>query len=236
MLKNMAGVNPKGRGFICPLPDRDSEGFLHFNDYPEFRPTLSPLQILKCGAFGGGGFRDMYSSLNKTTYTETWKELPEEWLEQLDLNMLTQTQYQPSLNKYGVRSEKGTPREDVWGIEYWTSQGWIQPQDPYGWFMWYYRFYLGRRSDDDDRQIQKWVDQCGENGRLRINLIGLCLHERKPFDDYSTSPYLRQCMMHYGYELNETDFLKGVKLVMEGASYIPLVLLPPKEEMAMLMI
>jgi hypothetical protein len=25
--------------------------------------------------------------------------------------------------------------------------------DPYGWFQWYCRFYLGRRSTDDDRQV-----------------------------------------------------------------------------------
>ena len=29
-------------------------------------------------------------------------------------------------------------------LEMWETSGWITEQDPYGWFMWYCRFYLGR--------------------------------------------------------------------------------------------
>ena len=28
--------------------------------------------------------------------------------------------------------------------------------DPCGWFQWYYRYWKGRRSNDDKRQINKW--------------------------------------------------------------------------------
>jgi len=41
-------------------------------------------------------------------------------------------------------------------LEDWEEKGWIRDQDPRGWFEWYTRFYFGRRSPDDERQIQRW--------------------------------------------------------------------------------
>lgn len=52
------------------------------------------------------------------------------------------------INAFGVAASK--PRE------YWQQRGWIHPQDPLGWFQWYLRFYHGRRTDDDVRQIRRW--------------------------------------------------------------------------------
>ena len=47
----------------------------------------------------------------------------------------------------------------------WESSGWIKECDPYGWFMWYTRFYLGRRTDDDERQIGRWKALTGDKVR-----------------------------------------------------------------------
>ena len=52
------------------------------------------------------------------------------------------------MNKYGVKC--GT------ALRFWENKGWINKIDPYGWFQWYYRYWLGRRSKDDKRQINRW--------------------------------------------------------------------------------
>ena len=53
-----------------------------------------------------------------------------------------------SLNKYGVKC--GT------SLRLWENKGWISGIDPYGWFQWYVRYWLGRRSKDDERQFNRW--------------------------------------------------------------------------------
>ena len=32
----------------------------------------------------------------------------------------------------------------------------IKGIDPYGWFQWYFRYWKGRRSEDHQRQINRW--------------------------------------------------------------------------------
>ena len=36
------------------------------------------------------------------------------------------------------------------------KKGWIRSIDPYGWFQWYFRYWKGRRPEDDQRQIGRW--------------------------------------------------------------------------------
>ena len=36
------------------------------------------------------------------------------------------------------------------------NNSWINCVDPYGWFQWYFRYWLGRRySDDEDKLIDR---------------------------------------------------------------------------------
>ena len=76
-------------------------------------------------------------------------------------------------------------------LKFWKNKGLINSIGPYGWFQWYIRYWLGRRSLDDERQIARWKRIVSRfNGR---------------FNDYSTSPKIRQILLHWGYELLEID-------------------------------
>lgn len=40
-------------------------------------------------------------------------------------------------------------------LQAWEKAGWIWGKDPRGWAQWYVRFWAGRRSVDDERQIRR---------------------------------------------------------------------------------
>ena len=56
--------------------------------------------------------------------------------------------YDVSFDKYGVKL--GTL------LRFWENNGWMNFIDPYGWFHLYFRYWLDRRSLDDERQIHRW--------------------------------------------------------------------------------
>ena len=56
--------------------------------------------------------------------------------------------YDVNVNKYGIKCGAS--------LRFWENKGWITKIDPYGWFQWYFRYWLGRRSKDHKRQINRW--------------------------------------------------------------------------------
>ena len=100
-----------------------------------------------------------------------------------------------SVNKYGVKC--GTL------LRFWENKGWINKIDPYDWFQWYFRYWLGRRSSDNERQINRWKDIVS---RCRGKLVEMVKDADTKFDDYSILPKTRQILLHWGYELTEKDF------------------------------
>lgn len=186
-------------------PTRNKRNQLVFKDSPDFSPNLSPKEVLQLGSFGGTYFRPIYSSVTKKKYgSEVWKELPADWLE--GLNVKTQVAssiYDDSKNKY--KSKCGA------SLEEWESSGWMRAQDPYGWFQWYCRFYQGRRTEDDERQIGRWSRCCGAKGRWKNNLISKVAKAGVAYDNFGVSPVVRQTLQHWGYVLTKEDFEKEKK-------------------------
>ena len=43
----------------------------------DFKPSKTPVEIIKKGSFGGTYFRDIYSGVNNKRYKNTWKEFDE---------------------------------------------------------------------------------------------------------------------------------------------------------------
>ena len=113
----------------------------------EFRPNISPADVLliKKGAFGVTYFRDTFSCVNDKFYKNNWKEFGE--LKNIDKKYYASDFYDVSLNCYGV--EVGT------SLRFCEKKGWINKIDPCGWFQWYFRYWKGRRSEDDQRQINR---------------------------------------------------------------------------------
>ena len=122
------------------VTDRMQRGYVYLrtepmgrNFHPDFRPELTPKQLLRLGVFGG---RYM---------TDCREEFPADWFR---FAKLCPERHDPSLNYFGVNASQP--------LSVWRKKGWIYREDPRGWFQWYCRYYSGRRCPDDERQIKRW--------------------------------------------------------------------------------
>lgn len=117
------------RGYTYVLTEPPGKNF-----DAEFRPELTPSEMLKIGVFGG------------KYMTDCRKEFPAEWFERAKL---CAERHDAGLNFFKVNASQP--------LSVWRAKGWIHPDDPRGWFQWYCRYYLGRRLPEEDaRQIKRW--------------------------------------------------------------------------------
>ncbi|PRW44939.1 Cysteine histidine-rich domain [Chlorella sorokiniana] len=179
---------------------RDSQGRLVFGDHPEFRPNLTPKQVIRAGSFGGIYFNPVGGKpgiLGKRVEV-SHEEFPADWFAGLPKKQYAARIYTFSTNKYGVKAGQDQA--------FWEDKGWIDKQDPRGWFQWYCRFYQGRRSADDARQISRWKGVVGDKGRWVRALCNKIVATNKRWNDASVSPVIRQTLLHWAFELTEDEF------------------------------
>ena len=141
----------------------EGEGF-----HPDFKPELTPKQMLELGVFGG------------KYMTDCRDEFPADWFENA---RLSPQRHDPELNFFGVNASKP--------LSYWRQKGWIYPEDPRGWFQWYCRYYRGRRSQDDERQIKRWEAMTRHIAQLKKNCQPGDLNCRRK---------QRQALLHWAYD------------------------------------
>lgn len=113
---------------------------------PEFKPELTPKQMLELGIFGG------------KYMTDCRKEFPKKWFEKAKLSPLYPNY---GLNFFGVKASQP--------LSVWQEKGWIYQEDPRGWFQWYCRYFMGRRCADDARQIKRWKAMKRHIAQLKKN-------------------------------------------------------------------
>ena len=128
-------------GYVYFLTEQVAKNF-----HSEFRPQLSPKEMLKLGVFGGKYMSDC---------TE---EFPVDWFEKAKL---CSEIHDPKLNYFGVNASQT--------LAEWRRKGWIYKEDPRGWFQWYCRYYMGRRCPDDERQIKRWKSMTRHIGQITKN-------------------------------------------------------------------
>ena len=135
---------------------------------PLFTPELSPKELLELGIFGGKYLNDCKN------------EFPDDWF----LNAKLSEVKDKSLNYFSVDASQP--------LSEWVNKGWIHSQDPRGWFQWYCRYFIGRRTPvEDQRQIKRW--------RAFRRHAGAIKKYCQPYD-HQCRKKQRQALLHWAYD------------------------------------
>lgn len=151
---------------------------------PDFKPEITPKQLLELGVFEGKYFNLSYT------------EFPREWFSKaLRMGKIGLKYPDPSVNFFKVKSRMS--------LKEWKKRGWLygkhnlfvissgkgkkyyinKPRknyknirkrsffiDPYGHCQWYFRYYLGRRIPEVDKiQIKRWKSIRRHIGQIKKN-------------------------------------------------------------------
>ena len=133
-----------------------------------FEPELTPRELLALGVFGGKYMTDCRA------------EFPASWFLRAKLSP---ERHDPALNYFGVNASQP--------MSVWRKNGWIYHEDPRGWFQWYCRYYMGRRSLDDERQIRRWRQMRRHIAQIKLGCEPLDLDCRRR---------QRQALLHWAYD------------------------------------
>lgn len=134
-----------------------------------FKPELTPKEMLQLGIFGGDYFN------------EVPQEFPKDWFKGVELSPKGANK---ELNFFKINASQP--------LSEWQRKGWIYEEDPKGWFLWYCRYYMGRRiPDEDQRQIKRWK----AIKRHVSQVVNTC----QP-GDMKCRPRQRQALLHWAYD------------------------------------
>ena len=155
--------------------DRMQRGYVYYRTEPVgknfasgFEPELTPRQMLALGVFGG------------KYMTDCRREFPASWFVSAKL---CSERHDPRLNYFKVNASQR--------LAVWRRSGWINPQDPRGWFQWYCRYYMGRRTRDDARQIRRWRAMMRHVAAIRRHCDS---------GDLDCRRRQRQAVLHWAYD------------------------------------
>ena len=134
--------------------DRMQQGYVYFRSeavgeafHNEFKPELTPKEMLDLGVFGG------------KYMTDCKDEFPKEWFLNAKLSLLKKDR---NINFYKVNASLP--------LSVWSEKGWLSEEDPRGWFQWYCRYYMGRRIEQEDwRQIKRGKAIKRQAGAIKKN-------------------------------------------------------------------
>ena len=165
-MKKLVSVNDlMQQDYVYQLSEPPGENF-----DPQFKPDLTPAQMLALGVFGGVYLRDCRD------------EFPPAWFERA--KFADGPRSDPSLNYFRVAASLPLSR--------WRQKGWLSPEDPRGWFQWYCRYYQGRRLEGEDRrQIGRWYAMRRHVGAITKNCE--CADEK-------CRRKQRQALLHWAYD------------------------------------
>jgi hypothetical protein len=136
--------------------------------HPDFKPQLTPKQMLQMGVFGG------------KYMTDCQDEFPADWFKNAKL---CHERHDPQLNFFNINASQS--------LAEWRRKDWIYHEDPRGWFQWYCRYYMGRRCEDDERQIKRWKAMTRHIAQVKKNCLrGDLLCRRKQ----------RQALLNWAYD------------------------------------
>lgn len=144
------------------------------NFHPDFTPDLTPKQMLELGVFGGVYMRDCR------------EEFPAEWFKNAKFAAGDTKKHVAEINYFKINASQP--------LRVWREKGWIHPDDPRGWFQWYCRYYMGRRHEDDERQIKRWKAFKRHRSAVEKN----CLK-----GDHDCRRKQRQALLHWAYDSRE---------------------------------
>ena len=89
---------------------------ISFEDFPDFKPNLTPREIFKLGSFGGTYWRPIKSKFYKKKLKDQHKKYPENWWKDIPENNLSSEWKNYDINKNKYKIKVGTT------LEFWEQK------------------------------------------------------------------------------------------------------------------